>query len=212
MLNGFIFGFPMGFIPAYIGPWIGGVSCFLLFKKITHGSFFPSSTPSSSSGANSVFTHFLSEPQLHTFTKYSHTFNSLLTTHPHPWSLCLLFRLAPAPYNLTTAFLASTSLELRPFVVATTVALWKNLLHVYIGSTISSVADWKEGGISGVEVFGVLVGLLVGVGGGVYISWLLKEKMKEFEDGEGRGEEVILDEVVGDVAARGLLEHDREDA
>lgn len=30
---GFIYGFPLGFFPAYLGAWSGGVCCFLLARR-----------------------------------------------------------------------------------------------------------------------------------------------------------------------------------
>lgn len=52
----------------------------------------------------------------------------------------ILIRLAPYPFNVMNALLSATHIPLSTFSLATALSLTKLALHVYIGSTLSSLA------------------------------------------------------------------------
>jgi hypothetical protein len=52
----------------------------------------------------------------------------------------VLIRLAPYPFNVMNALLSATHIPLSTFALATALSLTKLALHVYIGSTLSSLA------------------------------------------------------------------------
>ncbi|KAF9139544.1 hypothetical protein BG015_001978, partial [Linnemannia schmuckeri] len=54
--------------------------------------------------------------------------------------LMVLIRLAPYPFNVMNALLSATHIPLSTFALATALSLTKLALHVYIGSTLSSLA------------------------------------------------------------------------
>jgi hypothetical protein len=120
------------------------------------------------------------------------------TFHKHACiQLLFLMRLAPYPYNLFNTLLSATHISLRTFACATALSLLKLLIHVYIGTKLSSFSahfssevqesDENESHSSGppldvVKMSMGITGVIIAVGVVVYV-WLVARRMvKEVED------------------------------
>jgi len=117
----------------------------------------------------------------------------------------LLIRLAPYPFNVMNALLSATHIPLSTFAIATAISLLKLALHVYIGSTLSSLAivpptttpedgdgngdtgtpsDTVEGNSHGrtVKIVVMVISMIIGVVVGAYV-WIVAKR--EIEASEG---------------------------
>lgn len=56
-------------------------------------------------------------------------------------SFLILVRLAPYPFGLTSVALSTTQVSSFNFIIATTISVFKNIIHVYIGSTVRDLAS-----------------------------------------------------------------------
>lgn len=120
--SGFVYGFPLGFIPAYLGSVTGALFCFILFRYVFH-DWAHSKLQSSTSFAISLF----------------RALNSVIKIRA--FRLMTLLRLLFTPYSLTSAILAVMNVRLSDFMAATAIGQFKILLHVYIGSSINVLTD-----------------------------------------------------------------------
>lgn len=114
----------------------------------------------------------------------------------------ILIRLAPYPFNVMNALLSATHIPLSTFALATALSLTKLALHVYIGSTLSSLAGplpstgdggADEGGRDGplpitdthgrnLKIFVMIISMILGIAVGAYV-WMVAKR--EIEASEG---------------------------
>ncbi|KAF9346843.1 hypothetical protein BGX26_001637 [Mortierella sp. AD094] len=114
------------------------------------------------------------------------------------FKLMVLIRLAPYPFNVMNALLSATHVPLSTFTLATAISLSKLILHVYIGSTLSSLAtlpsipsDENDDGTvpndpnshgRNLKIVVMLISMLLGIGVGGYV-WIVAKR--EIEASEG---------------------------
>ncbi|KAI1318001.1 hypothetical protein EDD11_007384 [Mortierella claussenii] len=121
------------------------------------------------------------------------------------FKLMILIRLAPYPFNVMNALLSATHIPLSTFAFATALSLTKLALHVYIGSTLSSLAptipptnenEIPGGGNDGgdmdplpdnphgraLKIVVMVVSMIIGIAVGAYV-WIVAKR--EIEASEG---------------------------
>ncbi|KAI9220684.1 snare associated Golgi protein-domain-containing protein, partial [Blastocladiella britannica] len=111
-LCGYIYGFPLGWIPSFIGALIGAIACFYTSR------------------------HFLRGWAQRKIARYPAATALRKTIEKRGLALIILIRLAPYPYNFVNLLLATTNVSTRDFAMATAISLPKLLLHTYIGASI----------------------------------------------------------------------------
>ncbi|KAJ3106056.1 Tlg2-vesicle protein [Phlyctochytrium planicorne] len=188
VMCGFIFGFPWGFFPAYIGALIGAVLCFLGARKFLGRHYRD---------------YFLS--------KYPKLKVVEAAIEKGGLKLIVLIRLAPYPFGIINVIFSTTSISVYRFAAATSIAATKNMIHVYIGSTLQSLVDIGGGrgkdkppkdpnappgegdGQSStskiVEVAFMVAGIVFAIGGMAYMTHLLQKEIMKSTRVEGGEEE-----------------------
>ncbi|KAJ3014235.1 hypothetical protein HKX48_005275 [Thoreauomyces humboldtii] len=174
---GFIFGFPWGWIPAFVGSWLGGVTVFLLSRRYLGPSY-----------RAMLLSH---------FPKFRHIESAVETGG---LKLVTLVRLAPYPFGIMSILFATTAVPQRKYVQATSLALVKTLLHVYIGSTVRDLAETSE--MTPARIAVMVFGTALALGVFVYLTVLVRKTMRETEammggdaeEEEAAGEAVLLRE------------------
>ncbi|KAI8832690.1 snare associated Golgi protein-domain-containing protein [Chytridium lagenaria] len=201
VLCGFIFGFPGGFLPAYLGAVAGGVLCFVASRKFL-GSHYRSML-------------------LERYPKLKVVEDAI---EKGGLKLLILIRLAPYPFGIMNVIFSTTTISLPRYAAATSVAAFKNLIHVYIGSTLQTLADIGGGGggkdpkdgdngpkpATILEISFMVGGLIAAVGGFVYLSVLLKRAIREAGI-EGHDEEDVLLEGAAGMGEAGIVEDNEAD-
>lgn len=151
---GFVFKFPWGFFPAFIGPFFGAAIGFPMGRK------------------------------------WLKTYRDMLVRHYPNFAyiesavdqgglkLLVLIRLAPYPFGLGTLLLSSTRIEYKTFLLGTAIGLCKNIIHVYIGSTIDDLTDVTKSR-NGFQIFILACNLCMAVGVFVYITRRVRKVLKE---------------------------------
>ncbi|KAG0086583.1 hypothetical protein BGZ93_004178 [Podila epicladia] len=115
-MSGYVYGFTYGFLIAYTSALLGSVTCFYLGRK-----YF--------------------KKQVRTLMARKQSMKSVVkAVEKRGFKLLVLIRLAPYPFNILNLALSATHIPLRTFALATALSLMKLTLHVYIGSTLSSLA------------------------------------------------------------------------
>ncbi|CAG8572334.1 9825_t:CDS:2 [Funneliformis mosseae] len=113
-LSGFTFGFRVGFFISYMAALTGAITVFYLSRK-----WFRKSV----------------RRMLHK----NKSLNAVITAvEKKGFKLLFLIRLAPYPYNVLNTLLSATHLSFKTFVGATALSLFKLMIHVWIGSKLSS--------------------------------------------------------------------------
>ncbi|KAI9334521.1 hypothetical protein DFJ73DRAFT_38242 [Zopfochytrium polystomum] len=160
VMSGFIFGFPLGFIPAYLGAVLGAFACLFIFRRWM-GKYYR-------------------DLILGYYPKFKAVESAI---DSGGMKLVVLIRLAPYPYGFMNLLLATTTMPASRYMIATAIGEVKNLFHVYIGSTLRSLADIK--GDSFLEIVLVVCGLVVAAAGFAYLTWLVRRALKEADISEG---------------------------
>ncbi|KAG0335295.1 hypothetical protein BG000_007644 [Podila horticola] len=115
-MSGYVYGFTYGFLIAYTSALLGSVTCFYLGRK-----YF--------------------KKQVRTLMAKKQSMKSVVkAVEKRGFKLLVLIRLAPYPFNILNLALSATHIPLGTFALATALSLTKLTLHVYIGSTLSSLA------------------------------------------------------------------------
>jgi len=112
--------------------------------------------------------------------------------------LLFLIRLAPYPYNVFNTLLSATHLSLKTFVGATALSLFKLMIHVWIGSKLSSFSAYytfkgnKDVSITPInhqqevlKVIMMIIGFGIGIGVIIFVWISAKKTIKEFEQEQG---------------------------
>lgn len=115
-LSGLSYGFPYGFIPAYLGTMIGSSSAFIICKY-----YFKD--------------HVVSYLHKTTFIVVT---EELLESSPI--QTLLFLRLAPVPFSIINCLCSGLNVKFRHFMFATGLVQIRILLHIYLGSTVANLA------------------------------------------------------------------------
>lgn len=119
--------------------------------------------------------------------------------------LLFVIRLAPYPYNLMNALLATTRISLQQFAGATALSLGKLITHVVTGAHLVALVDAIRHPTPGKVAIGVIGGLF-GVGLALYLYLLGKQAVAQEErDDLSRQTMIETDEVVGGLADRDII-------
>ncbi|TPX39214.1 hypothetical protein SeMB42_g06413 [Synchytrium endobioticum] len=113
-LCGYVFGFPYGFIPAYLGALGGAVGCFSIARQL------------------------LSKYRSRILERFSFSDALEQAIERGGMEIILLIRLAPYPHNVINTLFGITSMSLRQHVIASSLAFWKLVYPVYIGSALQT--------------------------------------------------------------------------
>ena len=105
----------------------------------------------------------------------------------------LLLRLCPVlPFNAMNYLMGITSVEAKDYIVGCVGMIPGTLVYVFVGTTISDIADTAKGKSENntlILVF-LIVGSIIGCGGIIYISMvakrMLNEKLQVDEDGNAQ--------------------------
>ncbi|KAF8931900.1 hypothetical protein BGZ58_007359 [Dissophora ornata] len=115
-MSGYVYGFGFGLFIAYTSALLGSIACFYLCRR-----WF--------------------KVQVRALMAKKQSMKSVVkAVEKRGFKLMLLIRLAPYPFNVMNALLSATHIPLSTFALATAISLIKLALHVYIGSTLSSLA------------------------------------------------------------------------
>jgi uncharacterized membrane protein YdjX (TVP38/TMEM64 family) len=102
--------------------------------------------------------------------------------HSEGLKLVLLLRLCPVlPFNALNYMLGITSVKARDYIIGMVGMLPGTLVYVFIGTTISDIADTAKGKSENNTVILVflIVGSILGCAGIVWISVVAKRKLNE---------------------------------
>ncbi len=102
--------------------------------------------------------------------------------HSEGLKLVVLLRLCPVlPFNVLNYLLGVTSVEAKHYIIGMVGMLPGTLVYVFIGTTISDIADTASGKSENntlILVF-LIVGSILGCAGIVWISIVAKRKLNE---------------------------------
>jgi uncharacterized membrane protein YdjX (TVP38/TMEM64 family) len=102
--------------------------------------------------------------------------------HSEGLKLVILLRLCPViPFNVLNYLLGITSVEAKHYIIGMVGMLPGTLVYVFIGTTISDIADTASGKSENntlILVF-LIVGSILGCAGIVWISIVAKRKLNE---------------------------------
>lgn len=185
---GFVYGFPLGFVPAFLGGVVGAFCCFTVTRKWVI--------------ARPLFQNWLDN------NLYWKIFTERMekAIARRGFKMLLLIRLAGYPYNLSNVLLASMtkSVTLFTFMSATSLSLVKVLIHVYVGSTIGDLSELfghdgppppSDAYTSQIpKLIMAVVTSLIGFGVTLYVVYALQKEVSEVEqnDATARDEERMI--------------------
>ncbi|KAF9112614.1 hypothetical protein BGX27_003108 [Mortierella sp. AM989] len=173
-MAGYVYGFGFGLFIAYTSALLGSVTCFYLCRR-----WF--------------------KVQVRTLMAKRQNMKSVVkAVEKRGFKLMLLIRLAPYPFNVMNALLSATHVPLSTFTLATAISLSKLILHVYIGSTLSSLAplpppipsDGNGGTVPeetnthgrNLKIVVIIISMLLGIGVGGYVWIVAKREIEASED------------------------------
>ncbi|KXS11245.1 hypothetical protein M427DRAFT_60817 [Gonapodya prolifera JEL478] len=160
-LCGFIFSFPLGLIPAYFGALLGSLGCFVTSRRLFTGY-----------GERIA-------------KKYPGLGGVLREVERGSVGFLILVRLAPYPFSLMNVLLSTTRVPFSTYALATSVAICKNALHVYLGSTVHDLADLERTGGHPAKIAGMVGGAVIAVVVAVYLAVVVRRTLKERERESG---------------------------
>ncbi|KAL1917418.1 uncharacterized protein VTP21DRAFT_3811 [Calcarisporiella thermophila] len=173
-LSGFTFGFLKGFLIAYFAALSGGIICFTLSRL------------------------WLKRYVKAVIKRYRHLGAALVAVEEKGFRLLVLIRIAPYPYSVLNVLLSATRITLPVFTLATALALFKIMLHVWIGSKLTSFTDSVSKRPSNLQIAVALSGGMLGVGLLLYI-WLLAKRSIEEVAREVMPPAAVTDPLLGNV-------------
>ncbi|KAF9089376.1 hypothetical protein BGX23_006728 [Mortierella sp. AD031] len=160
-MAGYVYGFVYGFVIVFSGALVGSIICFYLCRR-----WFKAHVRK-------------------LMAKNKSLKGVVRTVEKRGFRLLVLIRLAPYPFNVMNAILSATHIPLSTYIPATAISLVKLTLHVYIGSTLSTLAggDGDKGGENKdpnnhgkrLKVFVLVMGIIFGIGLSVYI-WIVASR------------------------------------
>ncbi|KAG0053086.1 hypothetical protein BGZ83_001678 [Gryganskiella cystojenkinii] len=171
-MSGYVYGFKFGLFIAYTSALLGSIVCFYLCRK-----WFKVQ----------VRSLMAKKPSLKSVVK---------AVEKRGFKLMILIRLAPYPFNVMNALLSATHIPLSTFTLATALSLSKLALHVYIGSTLSSLAvlppdegtEPSEPLLPGTDSHGrnlkivvMAISMILGIAVGAYVWMVAKREIAASE-------------------------------
>ncbi|GBC00124.1 hypothetical protein RclHR1_03750023 [Rhizophagus clarus] len=160
-LSGFIFGFGIGFLISYIAALTGAITVFYLSRK--------------------WFIKYVGS-----VLRKNKSMNAIVkAVEKKGFKLLFLIRLAPYPYNVLNTLLSATHLSLRTFIEATALSLFKLMIHVWIGSQLSSFSiNTFEETPKLLKIIIMIIGIGIGIGVIIYVWISARKVIKEIEQDE----------------------------
>ncbi|CAO3573714.1 unnamed protein product [Mortierella alpina] len=173
-MSGYVYGFGFGLFIAYTSALLGSITCFYLCRR-----WF--------------------KVQVRAMMAKKQSLKSVVkAVEKRGFKLMILIRLAPYPFNVMNALLSATHIPLSTFALATALSLTKLALHVYIGSTLSSLAGPSpttppptsdDGQVPvtdthgrNLKIFVMVISMILGIAVGAYV-WMVAKR--EIEASEG---------------------------
>jgi len=160
-IAGFVYGFPNGWFIVASATILGSTASFIASRTVL-------------------------AKYVHAWVGKDKRFEALALTLKHDGLkiLCMI-RLCPLPYSLSNAAL-STFPTVHPlsFMLATTIASPKLLVHVFIGSRLASIAKdggKMEAGTKAINYASIILGSILGAAVGYYIYQRTMARAKELE-------------------------------
>ncbi|KAG0001757.1 hypothetical protein BGZ65_003206 [Modicella reniformis] len=175
-MSGYVYGFVYGFIIAFSSALVGSIVCFYFCRR-----WFRTQVRS-------------------LMAKNKSLKGVIRTVERRGFRLLVLIRLAPYPFNIMNALLSATHIPLYTFTLATAISLIKLALHVYIGSTLSSLIegdddndndnnngennhpkDPSQGHSKKLKIVIMVFSLILGIGVGAYVWMVAKREVEKTE-------------------------------
>ncbi|KAJ9067156.1 Tlg2-vesicle protein [Entomophthora muscae] len=153
VLCGFIYGFPFGIIPPFIGGVLGSSCCFFLSRR--YGSVY----------VRRLLLH------------YTYIDAAMKAIEIKGVKLLFLIRLAPYPWTVMNFVLGATRISYLDYITATALSLVKILFHIYIGSSLSSFTEKNP--FSTPKIVLGCVAFSTGLGVTIYLYFLCKKVISE---------------------------------
>ncbi|KAJ1922172.1 Tlg2-vesicle protein [Mycoemilia scoparia] len=164
-MSGFIFGFPLGFLPVFVGAMIGSILCFIFGRRW-----------------GSRYVRYIME--INVFLA-----ECVKVVETGGFKLLLFVRMAPYPFNIMNLLLSATNISIYHYIAATAISLVKLLFYVYIGSNVSALADLlmedsDDGNsshkkISTLKLVLLLSGGIIAVATMIYIMFLARRRIEK---------------------------------
>ncbi|KAG0279871.1 hypothetical protein BGZ96_001797 [Linnemannia gamsii] len=162
-MSGYVYGFVFGFIIAFTGAMAGSIVCFYFCRR-----WF--------------------KTQVRKLLAKNKSLKGVVrTVEKRGFRLLVLIRLAPYPFNIMNAILSATHIPISTYILATAISLIKLTLHVYIGSTLSTLTGGDEDDTDPekdpnnhgkrVKVFLLVTGIILGIGVGLYVWAVAKREI-----------------------------------
>ncbi|KAK5807950.1 snare associated Golgi protein-domain-containing protein, partial [Linnemannia elongata] len=162
-MSGYVYGFVFGFVIAFTGAMAGSIVCFYFCRR-----WF--------------------KAQVRKLMSKNKSLKGVVrTVEKRGFRLLVLIRLAPYPFNVMNAILSATHIPLSTYIVATAISLIKLTLHVYIGSTLSTLTGGdgddtdpkKDPNNHGkrVKILMMVMGIILGIGVGAYVWAVAKREI-----------------------------------
>ncbi|KAF9359477.1 hypothetical protein BGX26_012212 [Mortierella sp. AD094] len=166
-MAGYVYGFLLGFTIVFLSALAGAIVCFYFCRRWY-------------------------KPQVRNLLAKNKSLKSVIrTVERSGFRLLVLIRLAPYPFNIMNALLSATHVSIQTFALATALSLTKLALHVYVGSTLSSLTgeDDDDGNDDGtgspkdpssghgkkLKIMVMVLGVLLGFGVGAYV-WMVTKR------------------------------------
>ncbi|CAI2175738.1 11007_t:CDS:2 [Funneliformis geosporum] len=173
-LSGFTFGISVGFLISYMAALTGAITVFCLSRKWFRKSVRRALHKNKSIGA------------------------VITAVEKKGFKLLFLIRLAPYPYNVLNTLLSATHLSLKTFIGATALSLFKLMIHVWIGSKLSSLSAYyalKETNDFSInnnnnnqevlKAIIMIIGISIGIGVIIYVWISARKAINEVEQEQG---------------------------
>ena len=103
--------------------------------------------------------------------------------------LIILLRLCPLiPFTILNYLMGGTAISINKYILGSFGMIPGTIVYVFIGTTISSIADAASGNTSGngnnkiLILVLIIVGSILACAGIVYVSIVAKKKLKEITD------------------------------
>ncbi|KFH66918.1 hypothetical protein MVEG_07443 [Podila verticillata NRRL 6337] len=165
-MSGYVYGFSFGFFIAYTSAFVGAMVCFYCCRR------------------------WFKAQARNLINKNQSLKSAVRAVEKRGFKLLFLIRLAPYPYNVLNLALSLTHIPIMTFAAATALSLLKLSLHVYIGSTLSTLTTPKDGddtpdpnaGSKPLRIFVLVAGIILGVIVGAYVGLLAKHEIDQSEN------------------------------
>jgi len=135
-------------------------------------------------------------------TEHNKKFNALALTLKHDgFKLLIMIRLCPLPYSFSNGAISTIpTVKPLPFMLATACASPKLLLHVFIGSRLSALAESGDKMDAKTKAVSYM-SIAIGVAAGITVGWFmytktaarakeLEEQERENAEGAGRSDDI----------------------